>query len=221
MEALSVCNAVFAFDTHFPTTQRHRPTSFGRTCTELVELMSSNQKCQHPPPTPNNKLQLKRMLANALLDPQCCIPATQTDHSLTLAGLENEPFRITDGVKTELRDLLSNHEEADPIILHHTIAGCNHQKNVTIFPSRSFFRCHGDKQLFCLIFSCDQAVLWMVPSTCLSVFPSHLFYYFPSSYHEIFRSYNQCQVTSTQKVKVRGQRTRSQRSTPNLTVSRP
>ena len=62
MEALSVCNAVLAFDTYFPTTERHRPASIGRTCTELVELMSSNQN----PPPPNNKLlQLKKPLANA------------------------------------------------------------------------------------------------------------------------------------------------------------
>ena len=64
--------------------------------------------------------------------------------------------------------------------------------------------------IFCIIFSCDQAALWMVfsvrlsvclsvcPSVCLSVCPSvrlsvcHTFLtMFPSSYHhEIFRSYH-------------------------------
>ena len=40
-----------------------------------------------------------------------------------------------------------------------------------------------------LIFSCDQAALWMVQSVCLSVCHT-LFTVFPSSYHhEIFRSY--------------------------------
>ena len=58
-------------------------------------------------------------------------------------------------------------------------------------------------------------------SVCLSVRPSHLFYHVPI----IVSSWNfqellpMTKVTSKQKVKVRGQRSRSQRSTPNLTVS--
>ena len=79
-----------------------------------------------------------------------------------------------------------------------------------------------------IVFSCDQAALWMVFSVCLSVRLSvclsvrHTFLtMFPSSYHhEIFRSYHHgTRVTSMQKVKVRGQRSRSQRSQPNLAVS--
>ena len=87
------------------------------------------------------------------------------------------------------------------------------------------------------IFSCDQAALQMVFSVCLSVCPSvrlsvcpsvhlsvcpsHLFDYVPiivSSYNfqELLPMTN---VRSMQKVKVRGQRSRSQRSQPNLTVS--
>ena len=78
-------------------------------------------------------------------------------------------------------------------------------------------------------FSCDQAALQMVFSVCLSVCPSvrlsvcpsHLFDYVPiivSSYNfqELLPMTN---VSSMQKVKVRGQRSRSQRSQPNLTVS--
>ena len=75
------------------------------------------------------------------------------------------------------------------------------------------------------IFSCDQAALWMVFSVCLSVrlsvCPSHLFDYVPI----IISSWNfqalspRTRVTSMQKVKVRGQRSRSQRSQPNLAVS--
>ena len=75
------------------------------------------------------------------------------------------------------------------------------------------------------IFSCDQAALWMVfsvcPSVCLSVCPSHLFDYVPiivSSWY--FQELSlRTRVRSMQKVKVRGQRSRSQRSQPNLTVS--
>ena len=80
-----------------------------------------------------------------------------------------------------------------------------------------------------IVFSCDQAALWMVQSVCPSVCPSvrlsvrlsHLFDYVPI----ILSSWNfqellpVTKVTSMQKVKVRGQRSRSQRSQPNLTVS--
>ena len=83
------------------------------------------------------------------------------------------------------------------------------------------------------IFSCDQAALQMVfsvcPSVCLSVrlsvcpsvCLSHVFDYVPI----IVSSWNfqellpVTEVTSMQKVKVRGQRSRSQRSQPNFTVS--
>ena len=83
--------------------------------------------------------------------------------------------------------------------------------------------------IFKVIFSCDQAALWMVfsvrpsvcPSVCLSVCLSHLFHYvliIVSSW--FFQEWLPVtKVTSMQKVKVRGQRSRSQRSRPNLTVS--
>ena len=76
-----------------------------------------------------------------------------------------------------------------------------------------------------LLFSCDQAALQMVFSVCLSVrlsvCLSHLFHHVPI----IVSSWNfqellpWSRVMSMQKVKVRGQRSRSQRSTPNLAVS--
>ena len=84
-----------------------------------------------------------------------------------------------------------------------------------------------------IVFSCDQAALQMVfsvrpsvrlsvcPSVRLSVCLSHLFDYVPI----IVSSWNfqellpMTKVRSMQKVKVRGQRSRSQRSQPNLTVS--
>ena len=80
--------------------------------------------------------------------------------------------------------------------------------------------------LYINIFSCDQAALWMVqsvcpsvrPSVCLSVCLSHLFDYVPI----ILSSWNfqellpVTKVTSMQKVKVRGQRSRSQRSRPKF-----
>ena len=79
------------------------------------------------------------------------------------------------------------------------------------------------------IFSCDQAAIWLVQSVCLSVrlsvclsvCLSHLFHHVPI----IVSSWNfqellpWSKVMSMQKVKVRGQRSRSQRSTSNLAVS--
>ena len=77
-----------------------------------------------------------------------------------------------------------------------------------------------------IFFSCDQAALWMVqsvrlsvcPSVCPSVCLSHLFDYVPI----ILSSWNfqellpVTKVTSMQNVKVRGQRSRSQRSRPKF-----
>ena len=78
---------------------------------------------------------------------------------------------------------------------------------------------------FVFFFSCDQAALQMVFSVRLSVRPSvclsHLIHHVPI----IVSSWNfqellpWSKVMSMQKVKVRGQRSRSQRSTPNLAVS--
>ena len=68
------------------------------------------------------------------------------------------------------------------------------------------------------IFSCDQAALWMVFSVRLSVRLSHLFDYVPiivSSWN--FQELSHwTRVRSMQKVKVRGQRSRSQRSRPKF-----
>ena len=68
---------------------------------------------------------------------------------------------------------------------------------------------------------CNQAALWMVQSVCLSVRPSHLF----DSVPLIVLLWNfqgwllSTKVMSMQKVKVRGQRWRSQRSKPNLAIT--
>ena len=69
-----------------------------------------------------------------------------------------------------------------------------------------------------LVFSCDQAALLMVQSVCPSVCLLHLLTMFPSSWN--FQEFlPRTEVTSMQKVKVRGQRSRSQRSAPNLAWS--
>ena len=73
------------------------------------------------------------------------------------------------------------------------------------------------------IFNCGWAVLWRVQSVCTSVHLTHLFPYFPI----IVSSWNVqellplTEVVSMQKVKIRGQKSRSSRSKPNLADSRP
>ena len=65
--------------------------------------------------------------------------------------------------------------------------------------------------------------LSVCPSACLSVCLSHLFDYIPlivSSWY-FQELLPMTKVTSMQTIKVRGQRSRSQRSTPNLAVSGP
>ena len=69
--------------------------------------------------------------------------------------------------------------------------------------------------------SCDQAALQMVFSVCPSVSLSHLFDYIPImvsswNFQELLPM---TKVRSMQKFKVRGQRSRLQRSQANLTVS--
>ena len=44
-----------------------------------------------------NKMQLNRMIAEALEDPDFYIPATQNGNSLTIAGVDDVPVEITMG----------------------------------------------------------------------------------------------------------------------------
>ena len=109
---------------------------------------------------------------------------------------------------------------------HHSLAG--HKPRLTLnqpcvkmkLETIVFF-----SRITTVLFSCDQAALQMVfavcLSVCLSVRPSHLFDYVPIivsswNFHELSPV---TEVTSMQKVMVRGQRSRSQRSQPNLAVS--
>ena len=75
-----------------------------------------------------------------------------------------------------------------------------------------------------IVFSCDQAAIWLVqsvhlsvrPSVCLSVTP-----FSPCSHHRIIMKFSG-EITNDKSnvhAKGQGQRSRSQRSTPNLTVS--
>ena len=69
------------------------------------------------------------------------------------------------------------------------------------------------------IFSCDQAAIWLVQSVRPSVRPSHLFHHVPIivSSWKFQDLLPMTKVTSMQKVKIRGQSSRSQRSKLKVT----
>ena len=76
------------------------------------------------------------------------------------------------------------------------------------------------------IFSCDQAALWMVQFVCLSVCPSvrpsvrlSVTPFWLCSHHPIIMKFSGVITSDKSDVRAKGQRSRSQRSQPNLTVS--
>ena len=129
---------------------------------------------------------------------------------------------ITQLIWTIWTPMSSVPKKADKLNLSLSVmtSSANQNKFMCIFGGYTLYHSH------CyLVFSCDQAALQMVQSVRLSVRPSvrpsHLFDYVPI----IVSSWNfqellpMTKVMSMQKVKVRGQRSRSQRSQLNLTVS--
>ena len=68
-----------------------------------------------------NKEQFNKMLVDALMNPDFYTSATQKGHTLTLAGVEDYPMEITNGVMINRRDIISRHEGADLIIAQHAI----------------------------------------------------------------------------------------------------
>ena len=79
-------------------------------------------------------------------------------------------------------------------------------------------RNHFRSLVSCDHFSCDQAALWMVQSVCPSITPFWL-----CSHHRIIMKFSGVITNDRSDVhaKGQGQRSRSQRSTPNLAVSGP
>ena len=75
-----------------------------------------------------------------------------------------------------------------------------------------------------IVFSCDQAALWMVQSVCPSVRPSvrpSVTPFWLCSHHPVIMKFSGVITSDKSDVhaKGQGQRSRSQRSQPNLTVS--
>ena len=68
-----------------------------------------------------NKEQFNKMLVDALMNPDLYTSATQKGHTLTLAGVEDYPMEITNGVMINRRDIISRYDEADLIIAQHAI----------------------------------------------------------------------------------------------------
>ena len=128
MHAFMVGNAVFAFDRYFEDSTK----AYLRQLRQEKQGMSSVQFLRPDMSAPpketilgvtKKKIQLNKMDAEALMDPEFYTKATQNGHSLTI-GVENVPIEIMNGVKTERRYLTSCHEEADPIFAQHIIAYC-------------------------------------------------------------------------------------------------
>ena len=137
MKALIVGNVVFVFDRYFEDS----PKAYCRLIRQEKQGMSRIHILKTDVPTPprrailgvcKNKMQLNRMIAEALADPDFYIPATQNGNSLTIAGVDDVPVEITMGTCIERTDLTSSHEEADPIIVQHTISRCMQGENVRV-----------------------------------------------------------------------------------------
>lgn len=137
VEALTVGNVVFVFDRYFENSTK----AYCRLLRQEKQGTSRVHILKPDMPTPpksailgvsKNKMQLNKMIADALLDPDFYIPATQNGHSLTLAGVNDVPVEISMGERLERTDLSSRHEEADPIIVQHAISRCIQGEKVRV-----------------------------------------------------------------------------------------
>ena len=128
---------VFVFDRYFEDS----PKAYCRLLRQEKQGMSRILILKTDMPTPprsailgvcKNKMQLNRMIAEALADPDFYIPATQNGNSLTIAGMDDVPVEITMGTSIERTGLTSSHEEADPISVQHAISRCMQGENVRV-----------------------------------------------------------------------------------------
>lgn len=78
-----------------------------------------------------NKIQLNTMLTEGFLDSGYCTNATQK-HTLIIAGISDVPMKIVSGVKINMYDLCSTHEEADILITQHAILSSLLGKSVLV-----------------------------------------------------------------------------------------
>ena len=67
------------------------------------------------------KKQLNVLLSDALLDPEFYKQATSRGETLVVAGVEDFPIEITNGVRIDRKDIDAHHEEADLIIAQQAI----------------------------------------------------------------------------------------------------
>ena len=125
---------------------------------------------------------------------------------------------------SNIRDILAPRSDGDSLILRLFIFVIPGDTMCRYMPSTSgryyFGGCHIPTFRITVIFSCDQSALWIVQSVSPSVRPSRLFHYFPIMVSS-WKLLSLTEVVSMQMVKVRVQRSKSQRSKSNLAVSRP
>ena len=77
--------------------------------------------------TNTNKIQLKAMLTEDIID-----PGYFTEATLTIAGVCDVPVEITGGLRIDRHDFHSTHEEADILIAQHAISLSLFRKSVRV-----------------------------------------------------------------------------------------
>ena len=122
-EALQLANVTLVFDRYYEDSIK--------TSTRRQRAGSSRVHNLKPGmPTPpkqvilsvtKNKIQLNAMLVEGLLDPSFYQGATQK-HSMIIAGVADTPIEIFHGIRKDLQNLRSSHEEADLIIIQHAVS---------------------------------------------------------------------------------------------------
>ena len=129
LAALANGNVILVFDRYFDDSVKAYQRLLRQEADGASRPHSLKPEMLSPPRSsilkvPQNKKQLNRMLVDALLDPEFYKLATQNGKTLTIAGVENYPIEITNGVKIDRKDIPSEHEEADPIIAQMAILAC-------------------------------------------------------------------------------------------------
>ena len=80
------------------------------------------------------------MLAGGVLDSEFYKMATSQGNTLSIAGVEDYPIEITNGVRIDRKDIRCEHEEADPIIAQMAIlASLNNESVLTITEDTDVF----------------------------------------------------------------------------------
>ena len=117
---------VFVFDCYFDLSpkanaryQRQGKEGSSRTYVLKPDMITPPRTCILG--VTDCKKQLNVLLSDALLDPEFYKQATSRGQTLIVAGVEDFPIEITNGVRIDRKDIDAHHEEADLIIAQQAI----------------------------------------------------------------------------------------------------